>query len=108
MPLTGKGCGGREGLGDGFGLEPAGLIGQPAAEPLLMMGKGRPGSKTQTLESRDVIRVNNRPVADTFHQTGYCREPEQDKETPKFCSLGLFKIYYHSALSLKIVFGEDE
>lgn len=80
MPLTGRG-GGSEGLGDGFGLEPAGLIGQPAVELLLLMGKGRPESKMQTLESRDVIGVNNRPVADTFPQTGYCREPSHGDRT---------------------------
>lgn len=76
MPLTG-----REGLGDGFGLEPAGLRGQPAVELLLMMGKGRPESKMQILESGDVIRVNNRPVADTFPQTGFCREPHHRDKT---------------------------
>lgn len=52
MPLTGRGWGKRGGLGDGFGLEPAGLVGQPAVEPLLMMGKGRPESKTQTKKPR--------------------------------------------------------
>lgn len=80
MPLKGRG-GKSKGLGDGFGLEPAGLIGQPAVQLLLMMGKGRPESKMQTLESRDVIRVNNRPVADTFPHSGYCREPSHRDRT---------------------------